>query len=298
MRGKVKAYGKSVFCILAGSVLISVSVSVFTAPNDIAPGGMIGISTMLNYLWGFPIGMSVLVLNIPLFILGWRAFGGVFLAKTIAATVVSSIIMDMLSAVLPAYRGDMLLVTVFGGICAGAGLGLVFMCGATTGGTDLAARLLKRRFRHISLGRLMLGIDFGIVLLSAFVYRSYETPLYAVLVIFITGKVIDALLYGFDSGNGKLMFIVSDKSDEIAKDILKKVGRGVTLLQARGAYRRVASEVLMCAVWRQELYKTYDVIYAIDPQAFIVVGDAGEISGEGFKKIEWQPKSNQKPKKS
>lgn len=290
MKKQIKNYIMDVICLLLGSILFAVSINVFTAPNQIAPGGLSGIGTLLNYLFHIPIGLTIIVCNIPIFIWGWRSIGGKFLIKTIFATLLSSALIDALSPWLPAYHGDMFLVTVFGGISAGAGLSLIFMRGGTTGGTDLVARLLQIKFRHISLGRLMMGIDLCIVLLSAFVYRSYETPLYAVIVIFITTKVVDTVLYGTDSGTGKIMFIISQHSQEIAKGIITSVGRGVTALQARGGYSNLPSEVLLCAVWRQEVYKTYDTVYAIDPDAFIIVGDAGEITGEGFKKMVEQQK--------
>jgi len=178
-----------------------------------------------------------------------------------------------------------MLISIFSGILSGAGLSLVFMRGATTGGTDLIAKLLGQHFRHISMAKLMLGIDFVVVFVSALVYRSYETPLYAVIVIFITSRVVDTVLYGTDSGTGKIMFIVSKKNQEIAQNIMSQIGRGVTVLKSRGAYSGEDGEVLMCAVWRQEVYKTYDIIYEVDETAFIIVGEAGEISGLGFKKM-------------
>ena len=241
---------------------------------------------MLNYLFNVPIGMVILVMNLPIFIWGFFEVGYRFILKTIVATILSSVIIDLTVDILPKYQGDMLLTTVFGGLLSGFGLALIFVRGGTTGGTDLMANLISRRVRHLSLGRLILIIDMVIVVISAFVYKNFESPLYATIVIFITSKVIDTVLYGTDIGSGKMIFIISQKNEEIAQRIMDDIGRGVTELRSRGAYTKKEGEVLLCAVNRQEVYKVYDIIHSIDPDAFTIVGEAGEISGEGFKEIQ------------
>ncbi len=271
---------------LAGSFIFAVSVNSFLSPNHIIPGGLTGISTMIHYLTKFPIGLMTVLLNLPILIWGFLAVGFPFIAKTLGAIVVSSLVIDASAGFLPVYHGDMLLTTVYGGVLAGVGLSLFFIRGATTGGTDLAATLLKRYFPHFSLGKMILMIDFVIVALSALVYRNFESPLYAVIVIFLTSKVIDTILYGVDDGNGRMMFIISSRNDEIAQQIILEIGRGVTSLNAVGCYTGQESSVLLCAVWRQEIYKVYRLIHQIDPKAFIIVGEAGEITGEGFQKLQ------------
>lgn len=269
---------------IVGSVIFALSVNMFTAPNNIAPGGMTGIATMLNYLVGAPIGIAIIVLNLPLFIWGFVEAGWKFLGKTLAGTIISSLVIDLTAPITPAYQGDMLLTTVFGGVLSGLGLALIFVRGATTGGTDLAATLIKRRFRHISLGKLLLAIDLIVVVLSAVVYKNLESPLYAIIVIFITTKVVDAILYGTDRGTGKMMFIISPKNPEIAQRVLDEMDRGVTYLKSKGGYSGRDGEVLLCAVRRQEVHKTFDIVHQEDPDAFIIVGEAGDITGEGFKR--------------
>ncbi len=283
---KVKDFILDGLFFLAGSFIFAISVNTFTAPNNIAPGGLTGIATMLNYIWGIPIGTVTLLMNIPIFLWGFFEVGYRFILKTIVATAVSSVMIDLTVNILPRYQGDMLLTTVFGGFFSGLGLALIFVRGGTTGGTDLIANLISLRVRHLSLGRLILIVDMIIVVASAFVYGSYESPLYATIVIYITSKVIDVVLYGADIGNGKILFIVSRKNEEIAEKIMQILGRGVTELYSRGAYTKQDGEVLLCAVSRQEVYKVYDIIHSIDPDAFTIVGDAGEISGEGFKEIQ------------
>lgn len=282
---KIKGYVTDAVLFLIGSLLYAASVNIFTAPNNIAPGGLTGVATMLNYVFGLPIGTMILVMNIPLFILGFFVFGFQFVIKTVIATALSSVVIDATAGIMPQYTGQPLITVAFGGVLAGLGLGLILMRGGTSGGTELAANLLTKRFPHISIGKLIMVLDVTVVLVSAWVYREFESPLYAILVIFITSRVIDAVLYGTSLGTGKMMFIVSPKNKEIARAILTRMERGVTELKARGGYSGAEGEVLLCAVRRQEVYKVYGLVHGIDPDAFIIVGDAGEITGEGFREI-------------
>ena len=271
---------------LLGSLLYAVSVNVFSAPNNIAPGGFTGIATMLNYLFGLPIGITILVMNVPFFILGAVQLGKKFLAKVIAATSLSSVVIDLTAPFMPAYRGDMMLCCIFGGILSGAGLALIFLRGGATGGTDLIAKLVSKYVRFISLAHLLLIADIVVVLTTIPVYRTIESPLYAFIFIFVTTKVIDMVMYGNDSGTGKMMFIISQKNQEIKKHILEDMDRGVTELKSRGGYSGIEGEVLLCAVRRGEMHRTLDIVKKADDRAFVIVGDAHEITGEGFKEGE------------
>ena len=271
---------------LLGSLLYAVSVNVFSAPNNIAPGGFTGIATMLNYMFGLPIGITILVMNVPFFILGAVQLGKKFLAKVIAATILSSVVIDLTAPFMPAYRGDMMLCCIFGGILSGAGLALIFLRGGATGGTDLIAKLVSKYVRFISLAHLLLIADIVVVLTTIPVYRTIESPLYAFIFIFVTTKVIDMVMYGNDSGTGKMMFIISQKNQEIKKHILEDMDRGVTELKSRGGYSGIEGEVLLCAVRRGEMHRTLDIVKKADDRAFVIVGDAHEITGEGFKEGE------------
>lgn len=284
-KSKGYSFALDAICFLAGSFIYAISVSVFTAPNHIAAGGVTGIATLINHLFELPIGITALVLNIPLFIWAFIDVGYQFIGKTMAATVISSLLIDITASFMPVYTENILIVIVVGGLLAGLGLSLIFIRGGTTGGTDLIANLLNRRIRHLSLGKFLLLIDCAIVFVSAFVYKNIESPFYAFVVIFICSKTIDTVLYGTDSGTGKMMFIISPKSNEIAQKILYDLDRGVTGLKSRGCYSNQEGETLLCAVRRQEVYKIYEIVHTIDPSAFIMVGDAGEITGEGFKQI-------------
>ena len=268
---------------VAGALIDAVAGNVFTAPNHIAPGGITGIGTMLNYLFQTPIGMVNMIINIPIIIWAIIEIGYKLVAKSIAAIIVFSVAIDTLALVLPAYDGNPFLAAIFGGVLEGIGLALVFMRGSTTGGTDMIARLLGKHFRHLSMGKLMLAVDLIVIAASALVYQKLESALYAIIAIFVSTRIIDTILYGTDSGNGKLYFIISKKSDEIRRRILEDIDRGVTIIPIQGGYSGQDGEMLLCAVRRYEVAKINDIIHTADRDAFVIVGEAGEITGEGFR---------------
>lgn len=266
---------------LMGSVLYALSVNIFTAPNQIAPGGVTGVATLLNFLWGAPIGTMILLVNLPLLIAAWFRLGKAFTVRTLIVTVLSSVIIDATAPFLPVFRGDKMLIALFGGVLAGAGLGLIYMRGATTGGTEVVARLLERKFRHIPIGRLILLVDALVVAASALVYRNVETALYAMVLIFVSTSLMDALVYGGDKG--KMLLVMSMREQEIADAVLERMERGVTMLNATGAYTGGDRRVLLCAVRRSEMYELRSLVTDIDPGAFMIVVSTDEVLGEGFK---------------
>lgn len=268
-----------------GSIIFAISVNVFSAPNNIIPAGITGVSTMLNYLFGVPIGIVTIVLNIPLFIWGIIETGYVSMTKTVVATIMSALTIDITKPFLPQYKEDLMLACICGGVLCGIGLGLIFARGGTTGGTDLIASLTANHLRYMSIGRLIFIVDIIIVAGALFVYKSFESPMYAIIIIFISTRIIDSILYGTDRGTGKMIFIISKKNKEIAKKIIDDIGRGVTAIKSRGVYSDTEDEMLLCAVNRQQVYKTYDIIHSIDSDAFVIVGAMGEVVGQGFKKI-------------
>ena len=267
----------------AGGFLYSAAVMLFLSPNEISPGGLTGISTMLNHLFMLPVGLTVFVLNIPILIIGFLKFGGVFIIKTTAATVVISAMLDSVEKILPALKIDPILAAVFGGILLGLGLSLFMLRGATTGGVDIIAKLINRRFPHLTVGRLMLLTDAVIVALTAFVYRNTESALYSVAALYASSQVMDMMLYGADKG--KIIYIITKNAEDTAKAILSLVKRGVSLIDVTGAYTGSKRRMIMCTVRRNEVSSVYRLVREYDDNAFIVVGEAGEIFGEGFKPI-------------
>lgn len=266
-----------------GGMLVAVSISCFAAPNGIAAGGFSGVGTLLNYLFSLPIGLTVLIMNIPVFIVGGRRFGSIFLIKTVIATALQSLLIDLAAFFLPHYSGDRLLAALFGGVLSGLGLALVFMRGATTGGVDIIAKLINLRYSHISIGRLIMILDAIVVAAAAVVYRNIESALYAVVMIYVQSKAIDAVLFGMDKG--RVLLINSRKHEQIAQQIMDKMHRGVTVISAKGAYSNQNQPILLCAVRPYESAALRAIVREIDKTAFMVSLDAGEVVGEGFKEM-------------
>lgn len=264
-----------------GCALYSAAVHIFTAPNNIAPGGVTGIATVLHYSLGWRIGTTSLLLNVPLFVLAAVFLGKRFILRTAIVTTLLSAVMNITEPFLPAYTGDKLLAALFGGLLMGAGLALIFLRGATSGGTDILAKLLRSKWQYISMGRVVLAIDFIVVVISGIVYRSVESMLYAIIAIFVSSRVIDYIMYG--TGNGKMLMVVTKHSDEIIERVTHSMHRGVTVLPVKGGYTGEEKNMLVFAVRSSEVARLYKIIRSIDPGSFTIVTEAGEILGEGFK---------------
>ena len=266
---------------IAGGIIYSVAVLLFLSANEISPGGLTGIATVLNYLFVLPIGTVMFLLNIPILIVGFKKLGGVFILKTTVATVIISIILDIIEAFLPAVKVDPILAAVFGGLLMGLGISIFMLRGATTGGVDIIAKLINRRFPHITVGRLMLLADAVVVALSAFAYKNIESALYSVIALYASSRVIDMMLYGADKG--KIVYIITEKSAEMSREIMSLVKRGITVIGVTGAYTGRPLNMLMCTVRRNEVSAVCSLARENDKNAFIVIAEAGEILGEGFK---------------
>lgn len=279
-RHAIKKIGADALFYLVGGLLYALSVNIFSAPNQIAPGGLTGLSTVLNYLFSLPIGTTIWVLNLPLLVAAWFRLGHDFTLRTLAATTLTSLLMDVTAPFVPPFRGDMILTCVFGGVLAGAGLGLIFLRGATTGGSELVARLLEKRWSGVPVGRLILAVDGVVIAVAALVYRDVESALYAAVLIYVSTEVLDALVYG--RSGGKLLLIMSNQAARITQEILDRMERGVTVLKATGAYTGDDRQVLLCAVSRSEVYPLRTLVTRIDPAAFIIVTSADEVRGLGF----------------
>lgn len=262
-----------------GCFVYAASVIILMRPNGISPGGLTGIATLLNTLVSLPIGLGVILLNIPIFIVGFISLGGEFLIKTAIATVISSVALDLCGGLLTPYSVDGILAAVFGGILSGFGLGLVMLRGATTGGVDIIAKLINRKWQYFSIGRCILIMDGIVVLLSIFVYKSLQNGMYTVISIYTASKIMDAVIYG--AGQGKFIYIVTENR-ELEKIIMRELKRGVTRINAVGAYTGNDKLMLLCAVRQYEIKRIINIVKANDKGAFTVVTNTAEIMGEGF----------------
>lgn len=266
---------------LAGSALYAFGFAYFIEPNNISPGGLTGIAAIINYLLYLPTGAVLFCLNIPLLILGFKKKGSNFVIKTLFVTAVTSVLIDLFAAVLPDFEGERLLAAIFGGALSGFGLSLVMLRGATTGGIDIIAVILKQKFPYLGIGRLVLILDSVVITLAAICYKEIESALFAVVAIFISGSLLDAMLYGSDKG--RLVFIVTNKGREVAKAIFNEINRGVTILPSYGAYENKNNQTLICALKVNEVDNAIKTVSKADPEAFTVVTVTGGIFGRGFK---------------
>ncbi len=271
------------FFMLLGSLSYALAVDMFSAPNNIAPGGVTGIATMLNYIsvhhfpFEIPIGLATVAMNIPLLIAAWVVIGHRLVLRTLVGLGMSSLLIDLLEPIIPPFQGENILTCIFGGVLLGLGVGLILSRGGTTGGSEIVARLLERRFPHIQMGKLILSVDAVVIASSALVYQQLESPLFAVVLVFVSSMVTDWVIYG--GRHGKMAMILSKKQPEITAAIMERVNRGVTLLKAEGAYSGSDQKMILCAVRRDETFRLRQLVFEIDPDAFFMMLSTDEVRG-------------------
>lgn len=281
-KSSLKEHILSFLIITLGSAIYAVGFVWFYQPNEIASGGLTGFAQIIHHLFSFiPVGITVIVLNIPLFILGVKFIGGKLLVGSLWAMFISSVFIDTL-APLPFWQPtDPILAAIFGGVCMGLSLGLIIQRGSTTGGTDLLARLLKLKLAWFPMGKLLLAIDLVVIVLVAIAFGNVKSMLYGAVAMYISSLVMDFVLYGMNTA--KVAYIISDHNDEITKTLVHQLDRGVTILHGQGAYSGSDKKVLMCAFKQKEIATIKHAVKDIDPAAFLIVCDAHEILGEGFR---------------
>jgi uncharacterized membrane-anchored protein YitT (DUF2179 family) len=270
--------------ILLGNLAYAVSVVVFIRPMEVIIGGVGGVAQMTEYLSGFlPMGVMVIMLNLPLFLFSFRQMGKQFLIRTTISTVVSSLMIDFLTPFIAGWQitDDKLLSVLYGGVLMGLGLGLVFSRGATTGGSDIIAKMVTKKRPHISLGKVNLAVNAIVITAAAFVYRSPEAALYAVVVQYVTSSVIDMFLSGMDNVSAAL--IITQKPKEMAAAVLHEIHRGCTGLDGQGMYTNQPVTTLIVAARPHEVSRLKIAANHVDPSSFIIFLNAREVLGRGFK---------------
>ncbi|MBQ2388140.1 MAG: YitT family protein [Clostridia bacterium] len=272
--------------ISLGCVAYASGLILFLNPNDLAPGGVSGVSIMLSRFIPVEVGTLILVFNIPLLITAFIKFGAKFTAMTAFATVLSSTIMDLLEAFLPpdyAVTRDKLLAGIFGGTLMALGMGVIFRAGGTTGGSDIIIRLLRRKFRHLKTSTIFLITDCIIVGVSALVFGNIEAALYAGIALAVNSSVLDFVLYG--SNGARMIFIVTEHPDEINTALTEKLNTGSTVIRGEGAYTGKEKTILMVVAKKHRFPKIRDAVGAADPNSFMIVSSASEIFGNGYLSI-------------
>lgn len=282
MKKKILHEIKNLVIIAAAALVYAVGISLFLDPNQLAPGGITGIAVILNRLVDVETGTLYFLLNIPIVLLGIWKFGMRFIAKTAYAIVMVSALTNLLSPI-GALTDDLLIAGVAGGILTAVGIGWIFKAGATTGGTDIIIKILRQKYRHLKTGFLFLCTDIMIVGLSALVFKNIEVAFYALMTVVVAGKALDYVLYGGDEA--KMLFIITEKPEEIGNRLMRELEVGVTYLHGKGGWTGNEKRVVFSMVPNRLGAEVQDIVKHEDPAAFMVVTSAKEIYGEGYKDL-------------
>jgi len=263
-----------------GSALFAAGFAFFLQPNDLSPGGISGLALVASELLGFgSVGFYTVLMNLPLFLLGGLKIGKRFFFGSALGMLLSSALIDGFAALqLPAV--EPLLGVLYGGAVCGVGLGIVFVSGTSTGGSDILVRLLKLRYRNVPIGQISLWVDALVVILTGFIFRDLNKALYTGITAVLCGKLVDAVVYRFDYT--KVALIISREYEEIARQIGLKLDRGATFLHGEGSFSREETKVVLAAVKRQQLTELKELVMEIDPRAFVIVQEAHQVLGDGF----------------
>ena len=269
--------------IVGGAACYAVGYCFFFYPNSVVPGGVTGVSTIVNFLTGAPVGVLSIVLNIPLFAFAWRHFGLRFMLMSGAGMALTYIFIDGFNLLGFAATHDPLLACTIGAALNGTGLGLVYRSGATTGGTDIIAKVLRQKYPYINFGTFIMALNVVIISAYALIFRRLDAAFYAVIAMFVVSRAIDTVLYGLDTS--KVCYLISNKSAELDEAITATMHRGVTKLRGEGGYTGEEREVLMCVIKKRQITDIRKLVKAIDPNAFFIVTDSKDVFGNGFGNI-------------
>lgn len=279
-RTKIKEFAVDTLYDIIGSILFAMGIVTFLKNAGFAPGGVSGLALMGNYLWNLPIGITTLLLNIPIALLCYKLVGREFLFKSFRSIAISMVFLDFVFPFFPTYHSDSLLAALFSGLFTGLGMGIIYMRGSSTGGTDFFVVAVRKLRPHWSLGQITLGTDAIIIVVGGLVYGRIDAALYGVVCTYVCSPVMDKLMYG--SGSGKMALIITDHGDEIAKSINEVTDRGCTTVPAIGTYSGKHRDMLLCVCSTSQIYKIRRLAHAVDPDAFITITEATEVYGEGF----------------
>lgn len=266
--------------IILGSAMFSLGFNLFLSPHGLNAGGVSGLAMVVEHLLQIgTVGLITAVLNLVLFLIGGLKIGKRFLVGSLVGAAAVSVSLDLF-ALLPVPRTEPLLAALYGGVICGLGLGLVFITGASTGGSDIIVRLLKRKWQNVPIGTISICFDAAVAALTGLAFWDVSSALYSGVAIFVTGKVIDAVVYSFDYS--KVALIVSEKHESISQAILRDMDRGVTFLQGEGAYSHQEKKVILTAIKKYQLAELKQLVTDIDPDAFVIVQEAHQVLGDGF----------------
>ena len=269
--------------IVIGAALYAAGFQFFLYPNAISTGGLTGIAMIINFFSGLPVGVMTIIMNIPLFIFSWKRFGLNFIIASLVGTILASAFVDLFAQIPLEVTHEPLLGAIYGGIIKGFGLGVVYHTGATTGGVDIVAKFLRRKYQHINFSTFILALDIVVISAFAILFKRYDSAMYAIICMFIASKMIDLVLYG--AINSKVCYIITDKSAEIKDGLLNQLHRGVTYLHGQGAWSGQEKDIILCVIKQSQIVELKHLVRALDEHAFVIVSDSREVFGNGFSYI-------------
>ena len=268
------------FELVAGCAILALGFNIFLAPNDINAGGLTGLAMALHHVLGFgSIGLFMVIMNLPLFIISGYKIGKKFFLGSLIGMGLSSLFIDLFSFI-PAPETEPLIGALYGGVVCGLGLGLAFLSGASTGGSDIAVRLLKRRYQNVPIGTISICFDACVIMIAALVFGKFSVALYSGIAIFVLGIVVDAVVYHFDYS--KVALIITKKHEQVVTEIDRQLDRGATYLRGEGSYSREEMLVVLTAVKRYQISDLKRLVMEVDPSAFVIMQDAHQVLGDGF----------------
>ena len=273
----------AVLSILAGCVLYGASFAFLTYPNNIVSGGLTGVAQIVNLLTGLPVGVMVIVMNIPLFAVAWKRFGLRFILFSLIGMGGTSVFIDLLGTLHLTLTNDTLLAAVYGGLLNGVGGGLIYRVGATGGGTDIAARLVRLKYPHINFGTIGLALNVVVVIAFAVIFRRFESAMYTMITMFVSSRVVNLILYGL--ANSGVCYIVTVRPREISRAIGERLSRGSTILRGEGAYSGEERDVVLCAMRRSQIPALRRIVAEVDESSFVIVTESHEVFGKNFGNI-------------
>lgn len=281
--GRPKEIGRKLFYIIIGNLLVSIAINVFFVPHGLLSGGVGGLGIMVQYLWEIPTGISVFIINLPIFLMGYKMLDKKFLVYAFMSTFIFSFILTATKGISNyVYVDDILLASIFGALFNGLGMGLMFKNGTCQGGFDVVAAILKRKY-NVNIGTGLMTVNTVIISLSSLLF-SYKRAMYTLIALYIAYQILDKVQTGFNIQ--KNIIIVSDKSDELAVAIIQELKRGVTFLNGQGGYTQDDKNIIYCILSSREIAKLKEILERIDPSAFFTINDVVEVKGSGFKSLE------------
>jgi len=292
VKTRIKKIILDILCDIIGSILYAMGIHCFAKMANFATGGVSGLALIMNHMWNLPVGVMTIAMNIPLVIVSWKIVGKKYIFKTAKTMVFTMIFLDVIFPLIPMYSGNRLMAAVYSGLCMGAGMAFFYMRGSSSGGSDFISMIVKVRHPFISLGIVTAATDFLVIMLGWPVFKDVDSVLYGIINSFAASIVIDRILYGI--GAGKMVLIITTKTDELIERISDMTDRGSTIIKAIGSYTRENKDIILCACSKSQTYTITSLAHEVDNGAFVMVTETSEVFGEGFKEYKKEYKKDYK----